>query len=190
VEHVGLLTLVALALATLLAITDVPASGLPAALARAIVPGATPDAERRGAIVRDMRTNAPSERRMAAPARDVVDGLMADDLDEFLAYRESPDRDPRLDFSTDLCTAPVLGSSGPTYDFTEACLRHDFGYRNYGPAGILGERRRDVDELFLADMRDHCLTRPANETISCLGWARTYYRAVRAFGWIPARQYD
>ena len=126
----------------------------------------------------------------AVPLIGVVDRLLAGDLEEFLAYRDSPGRNPRLDYSTDLCTAPVLGSSGPAYDFTDACLRHDFGYRNYGPLGLLDERRRDVDERFLADMRGHCLARPADEVIRCLGWARTYYLAVRGFGWIPAGQYD
>ena len=115
---------------------------------------------------------------------------MAGSLDEFLSYRSAEDRDQRLDFSTDECTAPVFGSSGRTYDFTDACLRHDFGYRNYGPLGLIEERRRSVDERFLADMQAHCATRPHAEVVSCLGWARDYYRAVRTFGWIPASRYD
>ena len=191
VELVGLIGLVALLLAALIAAAEGRSAALPEAIARAILPEAGADAELRGGFVRDMRTKAPSGGRAArpGPALEVVEGLMAGDLDDFLAYRESASRDPRLDFSTDLCTAPVLGSSGPAYDFTEACLRHDFGYRNYGPLGALDERRREVDERFLADMREHCKTRPPTEIIRCLGWARTYYRAVRAFGWIPAGRY-
>jgi hypothetical protein len=170
VELVGLTMLVAFLVAALLAVTDGRAGGLRRAIATAILPG--PPAEA-----------GPSE---AVPAPALVDRLMRVELGEFLAYRHSPERDPRLDYSTDLCSAPLLGSSGPTYDFTEACLRHDFGYRTYGRLGLIDERRRAVDERFLADMRGHCLRRPGEEIISCLGWARAYYRAVRAFGWIPA----
>ncbi len=175
-ELVGLIALVALLLAAALVAADVRAAGLPRAIAAAILP-------------RPEASAAPAAKdREPLPA--VVDRLMAVELDEFLAYRDSAESDPRLDFSTDLCTAPVLGSSGPTYDFTEACLRHDFGYRNYGPLGTLDGLRRSVDERFLADMRESCLARPGEQVIRCLGWARAYYRGVRAFGWIPAGRYE
>ena len=175
VEAVGLIVLVALALTALLAAAEGRAAGLPGAIARAILP--------------EQGEPSPPGSVGSRPAAALVDRLMNVDLDEFLAYRRSPERDPRLDYTPDLCTAPVLGSSGPTYDFADACLRHDFGYRSYGRLGLLDERRREVDERFLADMRAHCLTRPGEQVIRCLGWARAYYRAVRAFGWIPASRY-
>src|SRR5215210_4952981 len=78
----------------------------------------------------------------------LVDRYAAADLDRFLAYRESGRRH-RLDFSSDDCSAPVVGSSGASFDFTEPCVRHDFGYRNYGRLGLFEERRRAVDEQFL-----------------------------------------
>jgi len=171
VEQVGLIALAALALVTILGAVKAPARGLPEDLARAILPA--------------------NGSRAAAPGRPLgevvlVERLIAADLGEFLAYRASAARDRRLDYSTDECTAPIVGNSGSTYDFTEACLRHDFGYRNLGRLGLLDARRRWVDERFLADMRGHCLTRRAPEVIRCLEWARTYHLAVRGFGWIPA----
>ncbi|MBJ7426381.1 MAG: hypothetical protein JHD22_05530, partial [Ilumatobacteraceae bacterium] len=36
-----------------------------------------------------------------------------------------------FDQSSDLCSAPVIGSTGRSFDFTQACERHDFAYRNY-----------------------------------------------------------
>jgi hypothetical protein len=174
VELVALIALVAALLAAVLAVPDARSTRLPQAIAAAILPLPGP---------------AGPPTATPEPLPELVDRLMAGELDAFLAYRVSPDRDPRLDFSTDLCTAPVLGSSGPAYDFTQACLRHDFGYRNYGPMGTLDAQRRRVDERFLADMRASCLQRPGEQVIRCLGWARTYYRGVRAFGWIPARRY-
>jgi hypothetical protein len=173
VEAVGLILLIALALTAVLAATEGRAAGLPGAIARAILPE---------------RAESPRPRE-PLPAATLVDRLMGADLDQFLAYRRSSERDPRLDYTTDLCTAPLLGSSGPTYDFTGACLRHDFGYRSYGRLGLIAERRLEVDQRFLADMCAHCLTRPGEQVIRCLGWARAYYRAVRAFGWIPASRY-
>jgi hypothetical protein len=121
----------------------------------------------------------------AAPpssSRELVDTYMNAPLDEFLAYRGSPGRDARLDWSTDKCSAPLVGSAGASFDFTEACLRHDFGYRNYDRLGVFREARADVDLRFLADMRDHCATRTPGERERCLRWARIFYAAVANFG--------
>ena len=38
--------------------------------------------------------------------------------------------DPWFDWSTDGCSAPLIGDTGRSFDFGEACVRHDFGYRN------------------------------------------------------------
>src|SRR5688500_11712487 len=163
-EYVALIGALALALAAILALAAPAASGLPQAIAGAIVP--------------EDRAAAPTPALVAAPSPGelgLVDDLMEVPLEDFLSYRSSPDRDRRLDYSTDECTAPVVGSSGRTFDFTEACLRHDFGYRNYGRLGLIDERRREVDALFLADMQAHCATRPPAEAISCLGWARDFH---------------
>jgi hypothetical protein len=174
VEYVGIIAALALALSAILAVAEVPASGLPRAVAGAILPADAGEAP----------GSAPPPSELS-----LVEGLMAGELDEFLRYRTASDRDARLDYSTDECSAPVIGNEGASFDFTEACLRHDFGYRNYGRLGLLGKRRRAVDERFLADMQAHCATRPVAERVPCLGWARDFYRGVRAFGWIPASRY-
>ncbi len=38
--------------------------------------------------------------------------------------------DAWFDWNTDLCSAPLVGSTGLTFDFRSSCRRHDFGYRN------------------------------------------------------------
>jgi hypothetical protein len=113
--------------------------------------------------------------------------------------------DPWFDVSTDGCSAPLVGSTGRSFDFRASCRRHDFGYRNlklldarYSCAGrVAGQvcaapgragtywsasSRWRVDHQFLVDMRTHCRTRPWYESSTCLGWAETFYAAVRSFG--------
>ena len=114
--------------------------------------------------------------------RDLLDRWLAADLAAFLAYRESPELDPRLDPSTDGCSAPIVGNSGLSFDFANACLRHDFGYRNAKDLGLFEDRKATVDRRFLGDMKDHCATRSVFLQGACYRWAYTYYHAVKAFG--------
>jgi hypothetical protein len=103
-------------------------------------------------------------------------------LDDFLRARA--EGDPRFDWSTDGCSAPVVGSRGLTFDFYEACLRHDFGYRNLEALGRFDAARRlRVDERFLDDMRASCARRrPGLVRSRCRDWALLFYVAVRRFG--------
>ncbi len=92
-------------------------------------------------------------------------------------------------WDSDDCSAPIVGSTGLSYDFTHPCHRHDFGYRNY-------KRLEDVtstdtwnevsklatDDQLLADAREHCSGRPWYLKNQCLAWAQVFYLAVRAFG--------
>jgi Flp pilus assembly pilin Flp len=113
--------------------------------------------------------------------RDIVDQYISDaSLQEFLDYRNSDERDPRLDYSTDECSAPVLGNS--PFNFKDACLRHDFGYRNYKKLGVFKEMKSTVDKRFLQDMKDHCAEQSVWKRPACYGMAYTYYNAVKAFG--------
>lgn len=166
VEHVGLILLLALLLAALAAAR--PVAGLGESVAASLG----------GAFAGDRVQSAP-----VAPLA-IVDRYLEAPLDRFLAYRDSAGRDPRLDYSTDHCSAPLVGSSGASFDFTEACVRHDFGYRNYDRLGLFRERKDVVDERFLADMRDHCATRPESERGRCHAWARVFYEAVHHLGQI------
>ncbi len=99
--------------------------------------------------------------------------------------------DPWYDWSNDGCSAPLLGNTGRSFNFRDACRRHDFGYRNlrllehrYGLGHTYwnAATRRRVDVNFLADMRAHCRRRSILLRPSCLLWAQTYYVAVRAAG--------
>lgn len=110
-------------------------------------------------------------------------------LHDFLLNAAFGDR--WFDWSTDWCSAPLVGSTGLSFDFHGPCRRHDFGYRNlrllerrYGTGHTYwnGVNRGRVDRQFLSDMRAHCTTRAPWLQLSCLGWAQTYYAAVRVAG--------
>ena len=88
-----------------------------------------------------------------------------------------------LDWTTDGCSAPVLGA-GP-FDFTLPCERHDFGWRNLklvdepdAPIWHVGNKDR-VDAGFLYDMRLDCSALSPIWRIGCDTTARVYYTAIR-----------
>ena len=93
-------------------------------------------------------------------------------------------------WSTDLCSAPLVGNSGATYNFTEPCRRHDFGYRNtqlldrrYGLGRYWNHAgRARIDVQFYADMRGACAHRRLLDRPFCYTWAAVYFVAVRTFG--------
>ena len=97
--------------------------------------------------------------------------------------------DPWFDWSTDFCSAPLIGNTGRSFNFTNACRRHDFGYRNlhlldrrYGAGHWTPANRLRVDRQFLADLRNHCFARAWYDEPSCLAWASAFYSAVRLAG--------
>jgi hypothetical protein len=94
-----------------------------------------------------------------------------------------------FDWSTDLCSAPLIGSTGRSFDFRHPCRRHDFGYRNlqlidrrYGTRHWGSASRKAVDDRFRTDMHDHCRTRSTWLRPTCHCWAEVFYVAVRAAG--------
>lgn len=99
--------------------------------------------------------------------------------------------DASFDWSTDFCSAPLVGSTGRSFDFTSACRRHDFAYRNYkrvdsvsaqrGQLWNSGIRHR-IDLRFRQDMKNHCAQRSAADKPTCFGWAELFYRMVRVAG--------
>ncbi|WP_018636149.1 phospholipase A2 [Parafrankia elaeagni] len=100
---------------------------------------------------------------------------------------DPPDGD--LVWTTDGCSGPTP----PAVDalFADACLRHDFGYRNYlnGPrVDPTQQRRLAVDNQFLADLRATCGTAGEPQVdwfgvmMPCQRAAQVMYDAVRAFG--------
>ncbi len=127
-----------------------------------------------------------------------VEHLMFDiSLNQFSAIaharigREGSSGDTWFDWTTDLCSAPLVGNTGRSFNFTEACRRHDFGYRN---AHLLerryraeasywnGPNRKRIDRQFLADAKAHCATRWFFDRPSCYSWAYTFYSAIRVAG--------
>ena len=90
---------------------------------------------------------------------------------------------PHLDWTTDGCSAPVVGGEGRSFNFTQACMRHDFGYRNIKRLGLFNELiRTKLDEQFHRDLESSCATQVRTRKIRCLMWAETFYIAVRATG--------
>ncbi len=104
-------------------------------------------------------------------------------LSTFVSLADSPRRDSRLDWATDGCSAPVFGSTGRSFDFYDACRRHDFAYRNLGKIDNgkwwTSRMRSRVDAVFKRDMLNNCSTRGTTSRWSCNAWAEAYYRAVR-----------
>ncbi len=110
-------------------------------------------------------------------------------LREFAGASTGGDR--WFDWSSDGCSAPLVGDTGLSFNFRDPCRRHDFGYRNLkllerrygmGSAYWNGTTRRRVDQQFLADMKAHCRARAITLQGSCFVWAQTYYAAVRVVG--------
>jgi len=92
---------------------------------------------------------------------------------------------PHLDWSTDGCSAPVIGNQGRSFNFQRACVRHDFGYRNYKNFGLFNETTRAaIDERFRLDMVESCEPRRRTFKIRCFAWAEVFYASVRAVGGI------
>ena len=119
--------------------------------------------------------------------RAVVDALIHDlDLSEFSRRRYALKREhPQLDWTTDGCSAPVVGNEGRSFNFRRACVRHDFAYRNYKRLGAFDETTRvTLDEQFRLDMVESCEPRRRTFKLRCLAWAEVFHAAVRAAGGI------
>lgn len=115
----------------------------------------------------------------------VVEHLtFATDLDGFMRERSARRRrHSHLDWETDGCSAPVVGSTGRSFNFRTACIRHDFAYRNFGRLGLLdAATRARVDEVFRLDLMSTCLRKPTSLRIRCLAWSEVFFAAVRAVG--------
>lgn len=130
----------------------------------------------------DCETSGGSDEEPTESEDEIVERYIDSSLEDYLDYRDSEDRDPRLDYSNDGCSAPLVGSTGVSFDFTDACIRHDFGYRNTKDLGTFDELKPEIDGRFLDDMLDHCSTRSVFLRGRCREWAYTFYGGVVAFG--------
>ena len=92
------------------------------------------------------------------------------------------DDDKWFDWSTDLCSAPLVGNTGRSFNFSNACRRHDFGYRNHGLSGV---GRATVDRRFRDNMYHQC---DVNHTdflppwVACRAAAKLIFEVVDQFG--------
>jgi hypothetical protein len=122
----------------------------------------------------------------APPAHVVAESLVFQkSLSAFISSANRANRDQRLNWTTDGCSAPVVGSSGRTFNFYDACRRHDFAYRNFlrldnGKWWTESFRAR-VDAVFKKDMTTDCVKRNAIDKRSCMAWVKIFYEAVRAY---------
>lgn len=123
---------------------------------------------------------------LASPVKVAERLVFRTSLTAFVSVADSVERDERLDWSSDGCSAPVVGSSGRSFDFTSACRRHDFAYRNIARLDDgrhwTSRMRARVDSVFLRDMRTDCASRPRVTRASCRNWASLFYSVVRARG--------
>lgn len=99
--------------------------------------------------------------------------------------------DSSFDWSTDHCSAPLVGSTGRSFDFTAACDRHDFAYRNFKRAESTDQQRsriwnsqmrHRIDLQFRRDMNDHCSSRAVTDRATCRMWSEVFFRLVRVAG--------
>lgn len=107
------------------------------------------------------------------------------------ASRRRSGDDVAFDWGTDHCSAPLVGSTGRSFDFTAACTRHDFAYRNYKRADAASAQRgrmwnsgtrHKIDLRFQQDMKNHCSRRSVVDRPTCHTWAEMFYRLVRIAG--------
>ncbi|WP_159030810.1 phospholipase A2 [Streptomyces sp. 769] len=102
-------------------------------------------------------------------------------------YRQFPtyaqQHEKPFDWTTDGCSPPTPRPWAKV--FHDACVIHDFGYRNYGGEGLRLDpteaRRKTIDDRLLEEMLRICRDQP-NALPDCPGAARTMYQVVRQFG--------
>jgi len=131
---------------------------------------------------------SPNRAVPGSPDLAVLDRLVfATPLARFRSERSKAKRLHRwLITNTDGCTAPLVGSSGRSFDFRVACERHDFAYANYAHLARLdlgvqwdSSLRARVDDQFQRDLQETCLRRRHSERLRCDAWVVVFFHAVR-----------
>ncbi|GGN97842.1 hypothetical protein GCM10010112_90510 [Actinoplanes lobatus] len=85
-----------------------------------------------------------------------------------------------FNWSTDYCSSSPDNPLG--FDFTLACARHDFGYRNYKEMSAFDANKSRLDSAFYEDLKRKCATYSTAVRPACNSLAWTYYQAVAIFG--------
>lgn len=125
---------------------------------------------------------AAVEARSWSEQHNILAAALDAELGTFLDYKRSDEHDLRMDYTDDGCSAPVLGSKGLSYDFTESCERHDFGYRNAKRLGVFDQLKDRIDLIFAKDMRASCEEIVVIARKNCRFMVNLYYAGVRGAG--------
>lgn len=100
-------------------------------------------------------------------------------MSQFQQKKEECWHDDELIWKDDGCTHAPDEPFG--FNFTPACQRHDFGYRNYGKQSrCTKENRHKIDNNFLEDLQNICNSEEHRHTCDCL--AGLYYEGVDKAG--------
>ncbi|MEV6548584.1 phospholipase A2 [Streptomyces sp. NPDC051597] len=153
------------------------------ALCGSLLLGAVPNAAPAAAAT-DTPPGAALQGRPATypeKVRERADFLQSRNYREFPTYARHHERP--FDWRTDGCSPPTPRLWAQV--FHDACVIHDFGYRNYGGQGLRLDptegRRRHVDDRFYEEMLRICVDHP-DALANCTGTARLMYQVVRQYG--------
>jgi hypothetical protein len=135
-----------------------------------------------GAVTALVLGSGPAE---AATVRQRADELMKLSYQDFVHHKKVKP----FDWSNDGCSSPIPGDPYRAV-FHDACLQHDFGYRNYGGQGRLKleptRKMKDwIDQNFKGETHRICNDRYATQFLprdACYGASEAYYLAVHTFG--------
>jgi len=117
-----------------------------------------------------------------AEQHELLDAALEADLDGFADLKDSESHDPRMDYSDDGCSVPVVGSSSDPFHFRPSCERHDFGYRNAKRLGLFDGYKQRIDSVFAKDLHDACEDVIFFARRQCRTAAASFYNAVRVAG--------
>ncbi|KAK4068678.1 hypothetical protein Purlil1_13733 [Purpureocillium lilacinum] len=117
-------------------------------------------------------------KRVTAQDLTITDQYLFDSsLSDFMDRSRAQDPSS-LDWTNDGCSNAPDAPFG--FRFLDACIRHDFGYRNYKAQGRFTESARaKIDNKFRKDLRDQCSS--SGLRLLCVFKADTYYWAVRNY---------
>lgn len=93
-----------------------------------------------------------------------------------------------FNWTTDYCSTSPDNPFG--FPFSNSCVRHDFGYRNYKAIGTFSANKSRIDSAFYADLKRVCTRYSGATNAACTSLAWTYYNAVRVFGSVVVTQAD
>jgi hypothetical protein len=126
------------------------------------------------------------------PLTQDVETVFGLQLADFVAVRQARSSDQvsdLLDWSSDGCSGGFLTPESIDGLFGDACLRHDFGYRNFRKGPRIDPspaRKQRIDDVFLADLLATCEAKGqpqvqwrAGISADCPRTARVMYSAVR-----------